>query len=149
MGNTAPSCGTNNSKPDIVKTEKLCEGIEKETSKIPQERTKAQAKWKMDPDLPSGWKYAEHFSSQTPHARNYFMSPSGKTYQGIHQVLREFIQSGLGREPLMKCLRKEGWFETELLPSAHLMKQKRSEKGFYYLTSKGEKFTTTVRMVNI
>ena len=138
---------TNNTEngPAVVKTEKHCEGVERETLKISQEKTKFQAKWKVDSDLPSGWQYAEHVTSYF--STKHYLSPGGKNYKGIHQVLREFIQSGQGREPLMKCLRKEGWFETELLPPGHLMKQKSSEKGFYYLTSKAEKFTTTVRMV--
>ena len=137
----------NDSKPAFVKTEKHCDGVERETPQLSQKKTKVQTKWKADPDLPLGWKYAEHFSSKSQHSWNHFKSPVGKIYQGISQVLQEFIESGQGREPLMKCLKREGWFETELLPPAHLMRQKRSEKGFYYLTSKAEKFETTVRMV--
>ena len=106
----------NDSKPAVVvKTEKLCEEVERKTPKISQEGTKVQVKWEVDPDLPSGWQFAEHSMknrSQYLHSNKHYLSPGGKNYQGIHQVLQEFIQSGQGREPLMKCLRKEGWFET-------------------------------------
>ena len=108
---------------------------------------KKPGNWKDDPDLPHGWKYAEHFYQRTPSSIKTYLSPRGRIFQGIAYVLKEFLDNGEGIDPLMKYLKKEGWFETDLLPPGHLMKQKPSEKGFYYLTAKAEKFTTTVRMV--
>ena len=121
-------------------------GIKSETSKKIEKR-KVCLKWMQDPDLPAGWQYADQFTSQHSHVMKHYKSPAGDTYQGIPQLLREFIRSGKGREPLKKCLKREGWFETELLPPGLLMRQKRSEKGFTYLTSEAKKFLTTVSLV--
>ena len=113
-----------------------------------EDHSKDEGKWKMDADLPTGWRYAEHLNPTfNPKPMKTYLSPKGKIFSGIGPVLKELIENGEGREPLMKYLRKEGWFETELLPPGHFMRQKPSEKGFTYLTSKAEKFSTTVRMV--
>ena len=137
-----------------IKPEKPMEeenGNKIETPKIKTEKTKVCLKWMQDPDLPSGWQYAQQFvtsqNSQAMKRMKHYKSPEGDNYSGVPQILREFIRSGKGREPLMKCLRREGWFETELLPPGYLMRQKRGEKAFSYLTSEAERFTSTVRMV--
>ena len=83
--------------------------------------------WKNDPDLPDGWKYAEHFHSRIKSNMKTYLSPRGTFCPGIAYVLKEYLNNGEGIEPLMKYLKKEGWFETDLLPQGHFMKQKPSE----------------------
>ena len=78
------------------------------------------------------------------------MDPAGKSYGSVGQILRHFQQIGATAEleQTKRYLLKEGWFTTDLLPDGSYMKQKKSEKGFYYLTPEFERLHTTKRMVS-
>ena len=105
-------------------------------------------KYKSDPDLPLGWRYAEHDATNS--ASHYmiktYMDPDGKKYGGIPSMVRHFAEND-DVAPLKKFLKREGWFETDLLPAGCFLRQKFSEKDFWYLTPKGVKLNCTKRMI--
>ena len=102
--------------------------------------------WKIDPNLPMGWRYAEHYSERNQTFIKNFMNPEGRRFSGIAHVLRWFIDNGDGVEPLLTYLRNDGWLETDLLPPNHFMKPKNTERGFSFLTPNGKRITTIVKV---
>ena len=105
-------------------------------------------KYKTDPDLPPGWRYAEHdaTNSASHFMIKTYMDPDGKKYGGIPSMVRHFAEND-DVAPLKKFLKREGWFETDLLPEGCFLRQKFSEKDFWYLTPKGVKLNCTKRMI--
>ena len=102
--------------------------------------------WKQDPDLPDGWRLGQSLLVQSLNNR-LWMDSEFKLYSGIAHVVKNFLERDLGIEPLRKFLAREGWFQTHLLPPGCWLRQKLSEKSFYYMTPDARKFTTTVRMI--
>ena len=94
--------------------------------------------WRTDPDLPEGWRFAEsrciRKDKSVPITTKTYMDSDGQKYSGISHVCKFFLKRDGDFEIMKNFLYKEGWFETNLVPEGFLMRQKMSEKGFYFLT---------------
>ena len=114
-----------------------------------KKKKRLKPSFKTDPDLPYGWKYADidNTKSASHSMGKIYMDPEGGKHPGVASIAKYYIDKGKGVGPIKKFLQREGWFETDLLPSGCFMRQKLSEKGFCYLTPGGIKFNTTKRMI--
>ena len=112
-------------------------------------KSKNGLNWHTDPLLPPGWTYANHKTEKQGVIKR-LLDPFGKIcFSSAHAIRTVFETSGDCRE--LRCLREymlqsDGWFETKYLPPGWMIKQKRSETGFYILNEKYEKFNTMIAL---
>ena len=108
--------------------------------------TKDGIDWKQDDLLPNGWRYADCIMGDKGLVRR-FMDDSGKTYFSSSVALRYIYETQGRSSDLFKQIKsfmckKDNYFETKYLPKGFLLRQKRSEAGFWYLTDKIERLNT-------
>ena len=103
--------------------------------------------WRTDSNLPTGWMYAEYpFRKDKPDSYKVRIY---KDEKGVsHKCISNLLKAVVGDDPksqdrIKTYLRSQGWFETNLLPPGYYMRQKANFKGFYYLTSNGQKLNNT------
>ena len=94
-------------------------------------------KWKKDPSLPEGWMHSESIRGKT------YLSPNGKWFGSLYQVLRHFNNSEeftvKDVENVKTLMLTEGWSTVEYLPPEWMVK-KRCD-GLIYVTPTLEKFS--------
>ena len=112
-------------------------------------KSKNGLNWHTDEDLPTGWTFAI-FTTERQGKLKRFMDPQGKFWNSASQAIKNCFNENPHGETVRQfrkyLLNKDGWFETEYLPTGWIMRQKRSEKGFYFLSNDYEKFNTSKAM---
>ena len=98
--------------------------------------------WLEDALMPPGWKTCPGY------IRTY-KSPDGKFFQSIGGVLR-YLAGEVGKEEELGLFRdylgRDGWQTTTYLPEGWHLKQKRTERGFTFLSQLFEPFRSTKTM---
>ena len=112
-------------------------------------KSKNGLNWQTDPLLPPGWTFANHQTEKQGIIKR-LLDPYGKIcFSSAHAIRTVFETSGDCaelRSLKTYMLESDGWFQTRYLPTGWMIKQKRSETGFYILNEKYEKFNTMIAL---
>ena len=141
----SPSETCNDEQTKVVKVLKPLEEDEIEEEKDAKP-SKDGIDWIQDDLLPEGWRYADCMMGDKGIVRR-FMDGSGKTFFSSSVALRHTYETQGRNSNLFKQIKsfmckRDNYFETKYLPEGFLLRQKRSEAGFWYLTDKIERLNT-------
>ena len=111
-----------------------------------------KTEWIEDADLPSGWRYAD-VQTDKGILRRIYDPTSDKSFYSTSVALRHIASVHGKSSEQFKAMKtfmmsKDDYFETEYLPKGFMLRQKRSEGGFFYLTDKLEKIYTLTALMD-
>ena len=131
----------NNEKDSKKKEDETDDSFDKDL------KPKDNLTWLSHDLLPKGWKYADAILGEKGLVRRYMDTSTGKTFFSSSVALRFIFEtqgrsSTLFRQFKSFMCKKDNYFETKYLPEGFMLRQKRSEAGFWYLTHKIERLNT-------